>query len=422
MIERALLVVIELGRHATWSLSDEEQELAELVRSCGGRPIEVVRCKREAPSPTYFVGQGKAEEIAASAHERQAQIVIFNEELSPAQQRNLQKLFKIKTIDRTQLILDIFAQRARSQEGKVQVELAQLNYALPRLAGLGPVLSRLGGGIGTRGPGETMLETDRRHIRTRILRLQRELKTLEQRRAATRKQRHERQTPTVALVGYTNAGKTTLLNALTDAGAAAENRLFTTLDPLSRRYVLPNHQTVIFSDTVGFLHRLPHHLIEAFHATLEEVVQADLLIHVLDASHPQALEYAQAVRDVLAEIGATEKLMLTALNKMDHVHDAQSLRALTRVCAPAVTISAKTAAGLDQLVDWVSQHLTNGLVDIDITLPLNCLEWLHAIYTEGRVHRREDHSAGVHVVASVPQRLQARLTAALRASPQHFTA
>ena len=414
MAERALLVVVELGRHAAWPLEEEERELQDLLRSCGGEAVAVVRAKRQAPSATCFVGQGKAEEIAAAAKAHQAQVVIFNEELSPAQQRNLQKLITVKTIDRTQLILDIFAQRAHSQEGKVQVELAQLKYALPRLAGLGTVLSRMGGGIGTRGPGETMLETDRRHVRAHIQRLSRELDTLERRRGATRKQRHEARTPTVALVGYTNAGKTTLLNTLTEAGAVAENRLFTTLDPLSRRYVLPNHQTVIFSDTVGFLHRLPHELIEAFHATLEEVIEADLLLHVLDGSHPQALAYGEAVREVLRELGAADKLMLTVLNKMDQATDARLLHELTRTFAPTVTISAKTGEGLDALVAWVSQHIESGLADVDVLLPLDHMELLHAMYREGRVHQREDRHTGVHVVASVPLRLKARLDALLK--------
>ena len=414
MSERALLVVIELGRRSAWTLEDEEHELEDLVRSSGGRSVGVIHCKRQAPSPTFFVGEGKAEEIAAAAHAHQAQVVIFNEELSPAQQRNLQKLITIKTIDRTQLILDIFAQRAHSQEGKVQVELAQLNYVLPRLAGLGTVLSRMGGGIGSRGPGETMLETDRRHIRTRILRLKRELVTLERRRGSTRKQRHEQHAPTVALVGYTNAGKTTLLNTLTDAGAVAEDRLFTTLDPLNRRYVLPNHQTVIFSDTVGFLHRLPHHLIQAFHATLEEVAEADALVHVLDASHPQAREYGEAVREVLRELDAAGKPTLTALNKSDQITDQRLLRELTREFAPTATLSAKTGEGLEQLIDWVGQQLTGGLVEVDLILPLNRMGLLHEIYTEGRVHQREHTASGIHVVASVPQRLNDRLHAALR--------
>ena len=359
-MERAVLVVIEFDHQRQgriWPIADELLELNELVASSGTQVVGEVLARRHDAIAGTLIGSGKLEEIHQHVHERKAQVVIFNQELSSAQQRNIEDLLGVKTIDRTQLILDIFAQRAKSQEGKVQVELAQLRYLMPRLMGKGIMLSRLGGGIGTRGPGEQKLEVDRRRIRQRIGRLNNELKKLAQRREATRQRRKETQTRVVALIGYTNAGKTTLLNRLTNADSRAENRLFTTLDPLARRLRLSSGEGIILTDTVGFLHRLPHHLIEAFKATLEETQDADLLLHVLDASHPLALEQADAVQEVLVMLALKDKPVVTVLNKTDRLTDEQALLTLSRTLPNPVSVSALKREGLDTLLQAIQQHL-----------------------------------------------------------------
>ncbi len=360
--ERAVLVTVELDPRfsrdpLSWSLDEESSELKELASSAGCRVVGEVTARRHAPIPGTFVGSGKLEEVAQAAQQHQGQVVIFNQELSPAQQRNIEEAVGVKTIDRTQLILDIFAQRAKSQEGKVQVELAQLRYLMPRLSGKGVMLSRLGGGIGTRGPGEQKLEVDRRRLRNRISRLSDELDKLGRRREATRARRKETEVLVAALVGYTNAGKTTLLNRLTGTGAVAKDQLFTTLDPLARRVRLPNGEAIVVTDTVGFLHHLPHHLIEAFHATLEEASDATVLLHVLDVSHPQMDHYAKAVEAVLAKLALAAKPLITVLNKRDQVADPERLTALEAMYAPGVAISAKTGEGIDRLLRLLEEQI-----------------------------------------------------------------
>ena len=362
-MERTLLVAVQLDRRygPSWPVEDELRELEELARSAGCRSVGQSIVRRHTPIAGTFIGSGKLEELARQVDEQQAQVVIVNQELSPAQQRNIEDALRVKTIDRTQLILDIFAQRARSQEGKVQVELAQLRYLMPRLIGKGVLLSRLGGGIGTRGPGEQKLEVDRRRIRRRITKLNDELKKLARRREATRQRRKEAQVPIVALVGYTNAGKTTLLNRLTGADAPVEDRPFTTLDPLAKRLWLPappgdrgqagrDGTWVVLTDTVGFLHQLPHHLIEAFKATLEETQDAAVLLHVLDASHPLALEQAEAVQEVLTLLQLRDKPLITVLNKRDQVRDPHGLSALEPHLPNPVAISALRGEGLEDLL------------------------------------------------------------------------
>ena len=358
-MERTLLVTIEFDRerHGGWTMADELRELGELARSAGCDVVGTVPGKRHEPISGTLIGSGKLEEIAQQVIDTKAQAVVFNQELSPAQQRNIEEIMRVKTIDRTQLILDIFAQRANSQEGKVQVELAQLRYLMPRLTGKGVELSRLGGGIGTRGPGEQKLEVDRRRIRQRISRMRDELDKLSQRRAATRKRRQDATVPVLALVGYTNAGKTTLLNRLTHAGARAENRLFSTLDPLARRLHLPGGTMAILTDTVGFLHRLPHHLIEAFQATLEEARDADLLLHVLDTSHPLAAEHAEAVREVLRMLGLEAKPVVTVLNKIDLPEGEQAAHALASALPDPVLISAVQGIGIDQMLQLIESKV-----------------------------------------------------------------
>ena len=358
-MERAFLVIIEFKRFGSrgWSLVDEEQELHELAKAAGCSVVGTMQVRRHVPVAHAFIGSGKLEEIADAARQARAQVVVFNREVSASQQRNIEDVLGVKMIDRTQLILDIFAQRARSQEGRVQVELAQLRYLMPRLIGKGVLLSRLGGGIGTRGPGEQKLEVDRRRIRQRITRLSDELKQLDRRRAATRQRRQENRVPVIALVGYTNAGKTTLLNRLTGAGSRSADQLFTTLDPLARRFRLPHGDWTIVTDTVGFLQRLPHHLIEAFKATLEEARDADLLLHVLDASHPLAYEQAQAVYEVLGMLELDKKPVVTVLNKIDRLADRQALQAFGKTLPSTVPISALSGEGIETLLAMLEDRL-----------------------------------------------------------------
>src|SRR6266850_1289158 len=315
--ERAVLVGLEQAGVSKWDLRDSLEELAELASSAGAEVVDTVTQKLQKPTAPYYIGKGKAEAIKLSLQDREVTSVIFDDELSPAQGRNLENLLSRKVLDRTQLILDIFAQRARSREGRLQIELAQLQYLLPRLTRMWHHLSRQTGGIGTRGPGETQLEVDRRRVQERIARLERELESVRKTRAIQRQGRKRHQWPVAAVVGYTNAGKSTLLNLLTGAGVVAENKLFATLDPTTRSFVLPNKQRVLLTDTVGFLRKLPHTLIESFKATLEEVVEADLLIHVVDLSHPRLDEHMAAVDAVIKEIGAYGKQTLVVFNKID---------------------------------------------------------------------------------------------------------
>ena len=426
-MEQAFLSIVQLDpRFATggspWSLEDEAQELAELSRAAGCRVVGEARAKRHEPIAGTFLGRGKLEEIHRMVHGAGAGVVIFNQELSPAQQRNIEDLVGVKTIDRTQLILDIFAQRAHSQEGKVQVELAQLRYLLPRLVGKGVMLSRLGGGIGTRGPGEQKLEMDRRRIRVRLGRLSEELARLRRRRQATRARRREREMPVVALVGYTNAGKTTLLNRFSAAAAAVRDQLFTTLDPLARRARLPDGETIILTDTVGFLHQLPHHLIEAFHATLEEASDADVLLHVLDAGHPRMVQLARAVDEVLAELGLQERPLITVFNKCDLLNPPatrtlEQVRALEFAYHPAATISAKTGEGLDRLCALIAEQLSLRLVEpMRLRVPAERSDVVAAVYQSGQVLKREEANGMVELLARLPARVRSQLSGFLKVS------
>src|SRR3982750_4557965 len=348
--ERALLIGLEQEGVSKWDLRDSMDELAELASSAGAEVVDTVTQKLQKPTAPYYIGKGKAELIKESFKDQHVTSVIFDDELSPAQGRNLENLFARKVLDRTQLILDIFAQRARSREGRLQIELAQLQYLLPRLTRMWHHLSRQTGGVGTRGPGETQLEVDRRRVQERIARLERELQAVRKTRAIQREGRKRHQWPVAAVVGYTNAGKSTLLNLLTGADVVAENRLFATLDPTTRSFVLPNKQRVLLTDTVGFLRKLPHTLIESFKATLEEVSEADLLIHVVDLSHSRIDEHMAAVDAVVKELDAFGKQTVIVFNKMDAVQNPDVTESYLKRFPGSVAISARTGAGVGSLV------------------------------------------------------------------------
>ena len=366
--------------------------------------------ERENPSPALFLGRGKAEALAAACAEAAIDLVVVDAELTPVQLRNLEKALHCHVVDRTQLILDIFASRARTREGRLQVELAQLKYLLPRLTGAGVALSRLGAGIGTRGPGETKLESDRRRIRHRITRLTQELEAVRRRRARSRDRRQKDAVPTVALVGYTNAGKTSLFNRLTRSDALASGKLFATLDPLVRPIRLPDRQTVLLSDTVGFIDRLPHTLVAAFRATLEEVAEADLLLHVVDASHPAREERLAAVHRVLDEVGCAALPQLLVFNKCDRMDDIDVAR-LSRP-ADAVCISARTGFGADDLVRRVmrSVEMDTSRVTLEFDhATLDDRRRLAALHRHSRVLRQVADGDRISVEADVPRRLIPRL-------------
>ena len=357
--ERALLIGLEKQGVSKWDLRDSLDELRELANSAGAEVVDTVTQKLPKPTAPYYIGRGKAESIKESCQDQRVTSVIFDDELSPAQGRNLENLFARKVLDRTQLILDIFAQRARSREGRLQIELAQLQYLLPRLTRMWHHLSRQTGGIGTRGPGETQLEVDRRRVQERIARLERELEAVRKTRAIQREGRKRRQWPVAAVVGYTNAGKSTLLNLLTGADVVTEDKLFATLDPTTRSFVLPNKQRVLLTDTVGFLRKLPHTLIESFKATLEEVREADLLLHVADLSHPRLDEQMAAVDAVIKELDAYGKQTLIVFNKIDNLPNRELAESYLKRFSGSVAISARTGEGVNDLVQALEHTLSS---------------------------------------------------------------
>jgi len=407
--EKVLLVIAINKKKEVWSEGEVLGEMKELVCACGGEVVDSIVCRVEKFSPKSLVGEGKVEEIEKTCQLHPLDIIIFSHDLKGNQQRNLEDALKVKTIDRTQLILDIFARHAKSKEGKMQVELAQLEYLLPRLSGKGIELSRLGGGIGTLGPGETKLETDRRKIFQRITRLKGDLKEISENRLLKRKKREHQGIPTIALVGYTNAGKSTLLNALTQAGQKTRDGLFTTLDSLSRQFILPNHQKVVLSDTVGFIHQLPHHLIESFKATLEDVKEADLLLHVLDISSPYHRFFNKSVFDVLKDLGVHEKPMIIVLNKIDQVKDETSLLKFQRDYKNSVCISAKIGSNMDQLNDKIKQMLSFLLTEVDVNLPVDCIQMVNLVHEKGEVYSVKYYPEEINIRASVPLPLAGQL-------------
>ncbi len=345
--EVAVLVGLRRPQQSRWDAEDSLEELAQLAISAGATPAFRVLQERFLPNPRTLIGPGKAEEVRAICEEG-VDLVIFDDDLTGSQQRNLEATLGRKVVDRTGLILDIFAQRARSREGKLQVELAQLKYLLPRLTGHGGELSRLGGGIGTRGPGETQLEVDRRRIRRRIVKIEEELEKVRRHRALLRRHRQKRALPTAAVVGYTNAGKSSLLNALTDAALPVADKFFATLDPTLRKVSVPGGRDILLSDTVGFIRKLPHQVVEAFTATLEEVRASDFLLHVIDISHPDWQNQSQAVMAVLGELGAAAKPLISLYNKVDKLPHPEAVAFLARR-PRSVVVSARTGAGLDDL-------------------------------------------------------------------------
>jgi GTP-binding protein HflX len=411
-VERAALVGLVTSSARRIQADRSLDELAGLADAAGATVALRMLQERPRPDPATFIGSGKVSSLAAACAEADVDVVIFDNELTPAQLRQLEAQLQRKVVDRTQLILDIFARRAHTREGKWQVELAQLKYMLPRLVGAGALLSRLGGGIGTRGPGETKLETDRRRIRIRIQSIQKEIDQVRQRRSQLRERRHKQSVPTVALVGYTNAGKTTLFNRLTDAEAAASDALFVTLDPLVRQVRLPDNRELLVSDTVGFIDRLPHALVAAFRATLEEVAEADLALHVVDASSDDRERHMAAVRRVLEEVGAAEVPVVDVYNKIDAI-DPEERRRLQAADPAAVLISARTGAGVDELLQVVASRVALDTRRITITFDADKdfdRQQIAKLYRVARVVSHVASNGRVVIEADVPRRFIERLT------------
>jgi len=407
-VERAVLVGLNADVFTKQETASDASldELEALLQTAGGECVAKVLQNRHTPDPHSFIGEGKAEEVKTILENEQAQMLIFDNDLTPSQIRALEDITGATVLDRSALILDIFAQRAQTREGRLQVELAQYQYLLPKLSGMGKSLSRLGGGIGTRGPGETKLETDRRHIRERIDRLRTELKEVRKVRAVQRERRIKNRVPVVAIVGYTNAGKSTLLNTLTDAGIPANNRLFDTLDTTTRRLRLSDTMEVLLSDTVGFISKLPHHLVEAFKATLEELEYADLLVHVIDASDPDRDEHIEVVNSLITQLAKPGVPVIECYNKCDLQPDVPWGEDIVR-------ISARTGAGLTDLLQLIEKRLDRGLHHAVFLLPYSMAGQIEVLHSQAQVESCEYEAEGIRVKAVCDDVLYGRLKAYL---------
>ncbi|HEY5792824.1 MAG TPA: GTPase HflX [Chthoniobacterales bacterium] len=409
--EKTILVGLEHAGVSHWDVADSLDELRQLAATAGAQVVDTFVQKLDKPTAPYYIGKGKAEEIARACGSAQATSLIFDDELSPAQGRNLEELTSRKVIDRTQLILDIFAQRARSKEGRLQIELAQLQYLLPRLTGMWTHLSRQSGGIGTRGPGETQLEVDRRRVQERIARIERDLKDVRRNRNVQREGRLRRNWPAASLVGYTNAGKSSLLNRLTGAGVLAEDKLFATLDPTTRQVTLPNRQRILLTDTVGFIRKLPHTLIESFKATLEEVALADLLIHVIDLSHPQFHEQMAAVDVTIRELDADGKQTVLVFNKTDRIANPEIIFAQLARYPGSVAISAQTGEGIDSLIQELEMRLQAWRLRVQFRIPHSEPALLAEMHRVGHVLSASYEEEVVLVAAHIPPEHKNRFSA-----------
>lgn len=401
-ISRALLISVDSGEYdAEASL----EELFELVKSAGAEPELSVMQKLDRPESATYLGSGKLKEIAQICDEREIDIIVADSELSPTQIKNIENETDVRVIDRTTLILDIFAQRARSKEGKLQVELAQLKYMLPRLTGKGIEMSRLGGGIGTRGPGETKLETDKRHIRRRTETLKDELAEVEKHRQMLRKRRKKDGVVTCAIVGYTNAGKSTLMNYLTNAGVLAQDKLFATLDPTSRALKLPSGVTIMLIDTVGLVRRLPHHLVEAFRSTLEEAAQSDIIINLCDASSDEARTHLQVTKDLLESLNCGDTPIINVLNKCDLIADDT----IEQDFGSYVKISAKTGEGIEKLLEEIDNNLPLRLKKVNVLIPFSNAGLANEIRNKGTLLSEEYESDGIKIEAIVDEQTYAKI-------------
>jgi len=415
--EKAILVGAELKRSdCHWALEDSLEEMALLAKTAGAEVVGTLTQKLDRISPSHLIGKGKLEELLALKDESAADLILFDDELSPAQQRNLDQALGVKVLDRTALILDIFAARAHTHEGRLQVELAQNEYLLPRLAGLWPHLERLGGGIGTRGPGETQLESDRRHIELRIKNLKSQLEGIRKHRAQYRQRRAATGIPVVALVGYTNAGKSTLINALSKSDVFVEDKLFATLDPTTRRLTLHNNQEILLSDTVGFIQKLPPTLVDAFKATLEELDEADILMHVIDITHKNAAEQAQTVDDILADLGLVDKPKIVAINKIDLLAERIDLsgeaaveyyeRLMGDEVGPVKPVAAARGWGLEGLCNLIADVLGERMVPVAVKIPYSAAELVSLFHRYGLIEHEEHTESGAFISGKIPERLE----------------
>lgn len=403
------MVGLEVGRLGAFEIESSLEELMDLSRTAGALVVGQIVARLDKPHPAFFVGRGKATELAQACQDYQARMVIFDHDLSPVQLRNLQETCGVKILDRTQLILDIFSLRAHTKEAQLQVELAQLKYLLPRLTGQWLHLSRQEGGIGMRGPGETQLEVDRRRVKTRILKLSSDLKRVQSERQTQRKKRKKFSVPVVSIIGYTNAGKTTLFNRLTDSSNLAEDRLFATLDATVRKGRVGEHHCLLFADTVGFIRKLPHHLVESFKATLEEVLLSDLLIYVVDAHDAWIEEKYEVVLSVLNDLKAGDIPRVLVLNKVDLLPFVPRMDSWEKKEKKVVSLSAKTGVGLDKLTEFVDQFVREGLHHIQVLIPHELSEWVSLLYREGNVLQKKFLKEGVFLEMEVPESLLSKI-------------